>query len=117
MYTGANLLQTLQGKRVEVLGYQRGSRPRPPDVPLRKLVGISRAEVVRVLGDPNGCSRVSVLTCTGDPEWHYDWGPPNPEPDHDEEDGYFSWVAGGPWLLILEFSGDRIVGARWLEQK
>jgi hypothetical protein len=116
-YTGRDLLQTLQGKRVEVLSYQRGSRPKPPDVPLRKLIGISRDEVARVLGEPDGCGPNSVLSCQADPEWHYDWGPSNPDPDHNEEGGYFSWLAGGPWLLILEFSGDRVAGARWVEQK
>jgi hypothetical protein len=116
LYTGRDLLHALQEKRVEVLRYQRGSRPRPPAWPLRKLIGINRDEVGRVMGEPDGCGPDSVLSCKADAEWHYDWGPPNPEPDHNEEGGYFSWLAGGPWLLVMEFSGDRVAAARWVEQ-
>ncbi len=97
-----------------------GSRPRHPDVTLGNLIGLSRNDVRRYLKDPSYCGDDDSLdepdaNCDVSTSWGYSWGPPPPELRSGP--GWIEVSAGGPWLLILGFTDDRVAAARWQGQR
>jgi hypothetical protein len=109
---GARLLETLQLELAQVRSLPAGERPTPPDQDMRSLIGTSRSEVLKALAAPSHCEPED---CSKSNSWRYDWGPPAPEPR--SGDGYVTVTSGGPWLLVIEFSRDRAIAARWLGQR
>lgn len=97
-----------------------GSRPTPPYVDLEQLIGLRLYSVRAALGMPDsqesGMSPCEAVRC-----WSYTYGP-GPEPYSDEvqhhgETDSIVVTTGGPFLLILGVSGDRVVSADWLGQR
>jgi hypothetical protein len=93
-----------------------GSRPDPPQLDLTSLQGIPRSEVRRALGKPTYCDEWKLSACAHADVWMYAWGPPAAAPQRDP-DGSITVTTGGPWLLVLEFSGDRVAAERFQGQK
>lgn len=115
--TGIWLLRKLQEQLFVVRDLPVGSRPNPPDFKLASLAGITKDDVRRALSEPNGCEaeKEDVGSCTDSASWIYVWGPPA-EPVR-EEAGYITVTTGGPWLLVLDFAGDKVSSARWQGQR
>jgi hypothetical protein len=93
-----------------------GSRPNPPQIDLTSLKGITRSAVRRALGKPTHCDERKSSVCAQANVWMYAWGPPAAAPQRDS-DGSTVVTTGGPWLLVLEFSGDRVAAERFQGQK
>ena len=99
-----------------------GTRPAPPDVELRKLIGVKWSIVRTALGSPD---------VSDDYDWQchakkcqvYTYGADERQADQpvtgDDGNG-LQWVSvttGGPWVLILGVSSNKVVSARWQGQK
>lgn len=112
---GARLLETLKLELAQVRSLSAGERPMPPDHDLRSLIGIPRGEVLKALATPSHCEPEDPSDCSMSNSWSYAWGPPPPDPKL--KDGYITVTSGGPWLLVIEFSHDRVTAARWLGQR
>jgi hypothetical protein len=119
--TGISLLKDLRQGLELARALPKGSRPPHPDPDLSRLVGVSRSDVQGVLGLPSYCGHdesfsISEVNCGAASPWQYSWGPPAPEPDS-AGPGYVVVTTGGPWLLVVEFSSDRVSAAHWLGQR
>jgi hypothetical protein len=108
-------LEMLQKNLSQARALPPGERPLPPKVDLAALVGTSRGRVVKALSSPSFCEPEGSTDCTRSNTWSYLWGPPAPDPQSD--DGYVTVTTGGPWLLVVEFSGGLVSAARWLGQR
>ena len=97
-----------------------GSRPQPPDVPLDGLRGLSLETIRSALGPPN-YHNAGSLKCSAEFCWSYIYGPgeaPLPPPVK-RSDGTVEIVVrtGGPWLLVLGSTRDKLITVRWLGQR
>jgi len=108
-------LDMLQTNLAQARALPPGERPPPPKVDLAALVGASRGRVVKALSLPSFCEPEGSTDCTRSNSWSYVWGPPDPDPK--SGDGYVTVTTGGPWLLVIEFSGGLVSAARWLGQR
>jgi hypothetical protein len=97
-------------------GLPDDSRPDPPQLDLTLLQGIARSTIRRTLGRPTYCDNWKSSACAHANVWMYAWGPPAAPPQRDS-DGSTVVTTGGPWLLVLEFSGDRVAAERFQGQK
>jgi len=98
-----------------------GSRPRPPDVDLKQLLGVSTSTIQHSLGPPDKLESYMTLECHAAKCWSFTYGPP-PAPTPVATDNHDGTVTvrvstGGPWLLILGFNDDQLSTAFWLGQK
>ena len=112
---GTKLLETLQAGLTSARSLPNGSRPAPPDLELKDLVGLDRSSVRRFLDRPSYCEPEESNACAQSASWTYVWGPPSAPPE--ERDGYIIVTTGGPWLLVVEFAKNRVSGARWQGQR
>ena len=99
-----------------------GSRPTPPDVDVKALLGLQKSAIRTVLGPPDiRKANYPSLECHAAQCWSFTYGPgPSPLPaPTDDGDGTMSVyvTTGGPWLLILGFTKGRLVTAFWRGQK
>jgi hypothetical protein len=120
--TSQSVLQSLAGDFEAARALPVGSRPVPPDIELRKLVGMKWSIVRAALGSPD---------VPDDYDWQchakkcevYSYGANERQADKPEtgEDGNgLQWVSvttGGPWVLILGVSLNKVISARWQGQK
>jgi hypothetical protein len=119
--SGLKLLKELRRQLDSTRALPRGSKAPRPEQDLSSLVGVSRSEVAHILGLPSYCGQNESWSnrgsdCGGRSPWKYSWGPPGPEPDS-AGPGKVVVTAGGPWLLVVTFSADRISSAKWLPQE
>ena len=108
-------LETVGAAFVAARAMPLDSRPMPPDIDLRSVVGASSPDVLKALGLPRHCTYEFRNHLPGATCWSYTYGPKSAPPQI--EDGYIVVTTGGPWLLLLEISDDRVVNATWLGQK
>jgi hypothetical protein len=99
-----------------------GSRPAPPYIYLKALLGLQMSAIRTVLGPPDKReANYPPPECHAAQCWSFTYGPgPGPLPaPTDNGDGTMSVyvTTGGPWLLILGFTKGRIVTAFWQGQK
>lgn len=96
-----------------------GSRPSPPTRDLAALVGSERASIVSALGTPSACGDDEGDECAKGDLWQYEWGPPAREPQvrSDAAGDVIQMETGGPWLLVIAFSEDRVENADWQGQR
>jgi hypothetical protein len=99
-----------------------GTRPMPPDLELRKLMGIPWPVVRAALGPPDA---------PDDYDWEchakrcrvYSYGADERQTDVSESGvdrngvPWITVITGGPWVLILGVSSNKVVSARWQGQK
>jgi hypothetical protein len=111
-----DLLGLLRVQLRAVRALPDGSRPNPPQLDLTSLEGIARSTIRRALGKPTYCDEWKSSACAHASVWMYVWGPPAAAPQRDS-DGSIVVTTGGPWLLVLEFSGDRVAAERFEGQK
>lgn len=91
---------------------------------LSPLIGVRRSEIEQALGAPSYCGHDELWSdkasdCGKRSPWMYSWGP-DPPGKIVATAGVVTAVtvtAGGPWLLVLQFSSDKVSAARWLPQK
>ena len=97
-----------------------GSRPAPPYVYLERLIGLSAHSIQAALGAPDRRQPGAPL-CEAAQCWSYTYGPaPAPisgDVQHDGSTDFIVVSTGGPFLLILGFSSDRVISAEWLGQR
>ena len=97
-----------------------GSRPAPAYVDLERLIGLSAHSIQAALGTPDRREPGAPL-CEAARCWSYTYGPePAPlasEVQHDGNTDFIVVSTGGPFLLILGFSGDKVISANWLGQR
>ena len=115
-------LNTLHSFLLSARALPLGSRPPPPDVDVKALLGLQKSAIRTVLGPPDKQeANDPPLECHVARCWSFTYGPgPSPVPDPtDNGDGTMSVyvTTGGPWLLILGFTKDRLVTAFWQGQK
>lgn len=99
-----------------------GTRPRPPeDVDIHALIGMKLSAIRRAIGRPNKLDRQFPPECG---EWRcvsFTYG----QYEHSvgrverQPNGLMTIIVstGGPWLLLLGLSGDRVVSAQWRGQR
>ena len=91
----------------------------PPNVDLERLIGLSVSSIRAALGAPDR-KEPGMPLCEANRCWSYTYGPgPAPlsnEVQHDGKTDFIIVTTGGPFLLILGFSGDRVISAPWLGQ-
>jgi hypothetical protein len=116
---GLTMLEHLRQRLDAAHALPKGSRPSPPDIRLSGLYGVARADVERILGAPTYCGEQQPFPeskdCRSHSLWAYSWGPPPPETHSGP--GWVQVITGGPWLLLLRFSSDRITAVAWQGQK
>lgn len=112
---GARLLDGLQKGLAQARALPAGERPMPPEDDLSALIDTSRSKVLKALAAPSHCEPDESTDCARSNSWSYEWGPPTPEPE--SGDGYITVTTGGPWLLVIQFSNERVSAARWLGQR
>jgi hypothetical protein len=115
-------LNTLHSFFLSARAQPSGSRPTPPDVDVKALLGLQKSAIRTVLGPPDiRKANYPSLECHAAQCWSYTYGPgPSPLPaPTDDGDGTMSVyvTTGGPWLLILGFTKGRLVTAFWRGQK
>jgi hypothetical protein len=97
-----------------------GSRPAPPYVDLERLIGLNVSSIQAALGAPDS-REPGMPLCEATRCWSYTYGPgPAPVPNEVQHDGDISFIVvttGGPFLLVLGVSGDRVASAHWLGQR
>jgi hypothetical protein len=97
-----------------------GSRPAPPDVELTRLIGLKTSSVHAALGAPES-QEPGMPLCEATRCWSYTYGPgPKPFSDEVQHHGNTDSIVvstGGPFLLILGVSADRVISAHWLGQR
>jgi hypothetical protein len=119
--SGSKLLKAIGDKLEAVRSLPEGSAPKRPSVQLDDLIGIDRADVRHELSDPDCCGNDDSLydpdaDCAISQSWSYRWGSPPPE----LKDGP-GWIEVGtgpqPWLLVFNFSDNRVIAVRWQGQR
>ena len=118
---GLILLNELRHEFASVRSLPNGSKAPVPDKNLAPLLGLSSADIQRSLGWPTYCGHDETWStkgtdCAGRTPWGYSWGPPAPTPDS-AGSGRIVVPAGGPPLLKLDFTSDKVSSARWEEQR
>jgi hypothetical protein len=118
-------LSALARDLVKARALPEGTRPQPPDdVELSDLLGLSFSSVRHALGVPDkrhrrwvppGCHAPICLTYT----YGRQESPATSSAPVDLGNGMMEILVstGGPYLLVLGFSGDRLVSADWLGQR
>ncbi len=117
----AQLLTDLRQGLMVARALPDGSRPPHPNRDMSPLLGLKRAELLRVLGAPSYCGHdeswsSTGTNCNGVSPWQYSWGPPAPDPQS-AGPGFVLVTTGGPWLLVLEFSSDKVSAVHWQGQR
>jgi hypothetical protein len=118
---GLKLLKDLRQGLDSAQALRSGSRVSLPTQDLSRLIGVHRSDVESTLGLPTYCghdeswSNVGTNCGTATP-WSYRWGPPPPRLDS-AGPGRIVVTAGGPPLLVLEFSSDKVTAPRWQEER
>jgi hypothetical protein len=96
-----------------------GSRPGPPGIELGSLKGVSSSAIRTALGQPD--HGPANPDCHAELCWSFTYGPGAAplQGSVDNGDGTISVEVstGGPWLLVLEFTGDRLTSAFWRGQR
>ena len=118
----SSCLNTLQSFFLRARLLPSGSRPPPPDMEVKALLGLQKSAIRTALGPPDKHEpNYPPLECRASQCWSFTYGPgPSPVPDPtDNGDGTMSVyvTTGGPWLLILGFTRGRLVNAFWRGQK
>jgi hypothetical protein len=98
-----------------------GSCPSPPDLDLKALLGSNSTRLRSALGPPDRPVRGSRPKCGADLCWTFRYGP-KPNFAHSavaQENGLNSILVatGGPFLLIVGISSNRVETAEWLGQR
>jgi hypothetical protein len=97
-----------------------GSRPMPPYFYPGRLIGLSVSSIETALGTPD-VLEPGMPICEAARCWSYTYGPgPAPLSNAVQHDGNTEFIVvstGGPYLLILGVSGDRVSSARWQGQR
>jgi len=97
-----------------------GSRPTLPYFDPERLIGLRVSSIQAALGTPDIRDPVMSL-CEVARCWSYTYGPgPAPlsnEVQHDGNTDFIVVTTGGPFLLVLGVSGDRVASARWLGRR
>jgi hypothetical protein len=114
-------LRTLASSFSQARALPPGSRPGPPRIELRPMLGLASSSIRAALGAPESDDKESASDCHAAFCWVYRYGPgpaPIPPPSKTADGGSEITVStGGPFLLILGFSEDHLVSARWLGQR
>jgi hypothetical protein len=118
---GHTLLNELRRELASVRSVPIGTKISLPDKKLGPLLGLSSADIQRFLGWPSYCGHDETWStkgtdCAGRTPWRYLWGPPPPAPDS-AGPGRIVVTAGGPPLLVLDFTSDKVSAARWEEER
>lgn len=92
-----------------------GSRPAPPSIDVGRLSGVLTTEVRSTLGEPQSCEIDASEAQSEQSKWCYEFGPP-PRPAAQEGEA-FTFTTGGPWLLVIEVSGESVQSAEWVGQR
>ncbi len=110
-----NVLGELRDKFAAARALPLGSRPGPPSVDLKPLIGVSESTLAHYLGGPTSIDCGELFRTHQDTCSAFRYGP-DPAPV-EEHDGYITLKTGGPWLLVVATSHGRIVDVRWLGQR
>jgi hypothetical protein len=107
---------------VQARSLHPGSRPPPPDFNLETLIGSRSNSIRKALGRPDRTDNDYDFGCGAQKCWVYTYGPksePFQEIPQDDGSGLSTIVVttGGPFILILGISSNRIITARWQGQK
>jgi hypothetical protein len=97
------------------------SRPTPPEVDLKPLIGLTRAAIRARLGPFDHYPSPWHPTCQARRCEFYIYGPPparlSDDIQHEGDTDSILVPTGGPILLLLGFSGDRVLTAQWRGQR
>jgi|SRR5579862_3848853 len=118
---GRTLLNELRQELRSARSLPTGTRITLPDKNVSSLVGLRSADIQHFLGWPSYCGHDETWSekgsdCGGKTPWKYVWGPPSPAPTS-AGPGRVVVVAGGPPVLVLDFSAGTVTAARCEEQR
>jgi hypothetical protein len=101
-----------------------GSRPSPPTIDLGMIVGLRSAAIRKALGVSDPPVDGYDFQCGAPTCWVYTYGPEEhgggEETPSIEDGSNLSTIVittGGPFLLVLGISANRVLTARWQGQK
>jgi len=98
-----------------------GSRPSPPDLDLSALLGLSSTRLRSALGSPDHRGHSDHAGCDAELCWVFTYGPKESFAPTviKQENGLDTVVVttGGPFLLVVGVSSNRVATARWEGQK
>jgi hypothetical protein len=96
-----------------------GSRPGPPGIELASLKGVTSSAIRTALGQPD--QGPPNPDCHAELCWSFTYGPgaaPLRGPvDNGGGNVSIEVSTGGPWLLVLGFTADRLTSAFWRGQR
>jgi hypothetical protein len=116
-------LHELQRDFIKARALPEGTRPAPPDISLKPLLGVTLSKITSLLGKPDkptedydfGCHAKRCVTYTYGAKESLEG---SVEPSNDDSGlETVTVTTGGPWLLVLGVESDRVVFAKWLGQK
>jgi hypothetical protein len=98
-----------------------GSRPSPPDLDLNSLLGLSSTRLRSSLGPPDHPIHGYRRQCGADWCWVFTYGPKQSfAPSVMKQENGLNTIevtTGGPFLLVVGVSSNRVATARWEGQK
>ncbi len=92
---------------------------RKPPIDLKQLLGVSRYELVRILGSPDFCALPEEASCLKSTRVAYFYYPLERPTVKDTRNGFaeITVTAGGGWALELFFADDSVDKASWAKQR
>ena len=117
-----SVLQSLARDFASARALPAGTRPVPPEVELVKLVGMKWSIVRTTLGSPDAPDDYD-WQCHANKCQVYRYGADErqaSQPETGDDGNGLQWVTvttGGPWVLILGVSSNKVVSARWQGQR